>query len=143
MSSATGDRERDDDPGSDPPTPLPSGSAAAPASAAAGPADAAASAGKIVGESELLSGIERLKAEQKVLRAERKRVARDLKNMEKTKSRLNKRARQLSDADLLQVLAMRSGASPKKSSSGEAAGANAVGEGGDGPEGGAVARVDG
>jgi hypothetical protein len=40
--------------------------------------------------------------------------------MEKKKSRLKKRARQLSDADLLQVLAMRTGGTPKKETAAEA-----------------------
>ena len=84
-----------------------------------------------------------MKAEQKALRAERKRVARELKNMEKKKSRLKKRARQLSDADLLQVLAMRTTGSPKKASPGEAAGAKAGGAACDPPEGADGARVVG
>ena len=55
----------------------------------------------------LLSGIARLKAEQANLRAERKRVAKELKNAEKRRARLRKRARQLSDQDLVAVLQMR------------------------------------
>ena len=55
----------------------------------------------------LLSGIARLKAEQANLRAERKRVQQELKNAEKRRARLKKRARQLSDQDLVAVLQMR------------------------------------
>ena len=55
----------------------------------------------------LLTGIARLKAEQAKLRADRKRVTKELKNAEKRRVRLRKRARQLSDNDLLAVLQMR------------------------------------
>ena len=55
----------------------------------------------------LLLGIARLKAEQAELRAHRKRISKDLKNAEKRRSRLKKRARQLSDGDLVAVLQMR------------------------------------
>ena len=58
----------------------------------------------------LLSGIARLKAEQANLRAERKRVQKELKNAEKRRVRLRKRARQLSDQDLVAVLQMRESA---------------------------------
>ena len=51
--------------------------------------------------------IRALKAEQDTLRAERKRVAKELKSAERRKSRLKKRARQLSDGDLLLVMALR------------------------------------
>ena len=51
--------------------------------------------------------IDRLKDEQARLRAERKRVAKELKNASKRKTRLRKRARQLSNEDLLAVLIMR------------------------------------
>ena len=55
----------------------------------------------------LLTGIARLKATQAQLRAERKRVVRELRNAQKRRTRLCKRARQLSDADLVAVLQMR------------------------------------
>ena len=82
-----------------------------PPSAVMGAASAAANAQ--VGAPEdtagepLLKGIARLKAEQANLRAERKRVQKELKNAEKRRARLRKRARQLSDADLVAVLQMR------------------------------------
>ena len=59
----------------------------------------------------LLTGIARLKAEQARLRSEKKRVQKELKNAEKRRVRLRKRARQLSDADLVAVLQMRDSAS--------------------------------
>ena len=69
----------------------------------------------------LLSGIARLKAEQTHLRAERKRVVKELKNAEKRRTRLRKRARQLSDADLIAVLQMR------ESTTGESVAGNSTG----------------
>lgn len=51
--------------------------------------------------------IDRLKAEQARLRADRKRVAKELKNASKRKSRLKRKARMLSNEDLLTVLLMR------------------------------------
>lgn len=55
----------------------------------------------------LLPEIERLKAEQKRIRAEREKIRKDLKNAEKRRSRLKRKAKQLSDGDLLQVMQMR------------------------------------
>lgn len=76
---------------------------------------------------DILPAIHRLRAEQKKLREERARIARELKNAEKRRSRLKKRAKQLSDTDLMTVLQMRavernsserdSGTSPAASSS--------------------------
>ena len=66
------------------------------------------SEGAAVGDKALLPEIERLKSEQKRIRLERKAVAKELKNAEKRRSRLKKKAKQLSDGDLLQVLQMRS-----------------------------------
>ena len=70
------------------------------------PADAGGHAA--VGDKALLPEIDRLKNEQKRIRAERKAVTKELKNAEKRRSRLKKKAKQLSDGDLLQVLHMRS-----------------------------------
>ena len=70
-----------------------------------------------------MNSIGRLKEEQAALRAEKKKVAKALKNAEKRRSRLKKKARQLSDGDLVAVLHMRAasqksddkdGAAPKK-----------------------------
>ena len=74
------------------------------------------------GADELLNSIGRLKEEQAALRAEKKKVGKALKNAEKRRSRLKKKARQLSDTDLVAVLQMRAasksddkdGAAPKK-----------------------------
>ena len=57
--------------------------------------------------SPLLAEIALLKQQQKDLRDERKRVQKDLKNAERKRTRLRKKARQLSDSDLIAVLAMR------------------------------------
>ena len=51
--------------------------------------------------------IERLKEEQPRLRADRKRVAQELRNASKRKSRLRKKAHQISNDDLVAVLLMR------------------------------------
>ena len=53
--------------------------------------------------------IAKLKAEQAAQRAERKRIAADLKNTVRRKRRLQSRARQLTNADLMEVLLMRDG----------------------------------
>ena len=55
----------------------------------------------------LQSSIERLKSEQKEMRAAKKKLTKDLRNAEKRRSRLKRRARQLSDADLVALLQMR------------------------------------
>ena len=55
----------------------------------------------------LLVKIQRLKSEQAEVRKARLKVSKDLKNAERRRSRLRKRARQLSDADLKAVLEMR------------------------------------
>jgi hypothetical protein len=139
MSNASGDRDREDGGTSAPGTPRAGGHPAASSSASPGASPATATAaGAAIGDSELLASIERLKTEQNALRSERKRVAKELKTMEKKKSRLKKRARQLSDADLLQVLMMRSALTPQKEIAAEA-GANADGA----AAGGAAARDNG
>lgn len=56
---------------------------------------------------ELLSSIDRLKQEQEEQRRERNRVAKELRNATRRKSRLKKRARQLSNEDLVAVMLMR------------------------------------
>lgn len=57
---------------------------------------------------EITTMIGELKKEQDALRAAKKKISKDLRNAVKRRSRLKKRARQLSDADLLQVLKLRS-----------------------------------
>ena len=72
--------------------------------------------------SELLDTIERLKKQQRDMKAERKRLAAELRNAEKRRGRLRKKAKQLSDQDLVDVLKMRaSGASSSSGASGSAA----------------------
>ena len=65
----------------------------------------------------LSRSIERLQEEQARLRADRKQVAQELKNASKRKSRLRKRARQLSNDDLVAVLLMRQTAEDEAESS--------------------------
>ena len=74
----------------------------------------------------LLTGIARLKAEQAQLRADRKRVSKELRNAEKRRTRLRKRARQLSDADLVAVLQMRETDSSARSSDGSSTAASSA-----------------
>ena len=56
---------------------------------------------------ELLKSIARLKGEQSKLREGRNKVSKDLKKAEKRRSRLKKKAGQLSDRDLRTVIEMR------------------------------------
>lgn len=59
---------------------------------------------------DILGHIKALKEQQKNLKDERKRVSKVLRNEEKRRMRLRKRARQLSDGDLVALLKMRSDA---------------------------------
>ena len=59
-------------------------------------------------EMDILGSIKALKEEQNHLRDQRKLVSKQLRNEEKRRMRLRKRARQLSDVDLVAVLKMRS-----------------------------------
>jgi hypothetical protein len=74
---------------------------------AAQPADVLEKAKK---EIDILGHIKRLKEQQNNLKDERKRVSKVLRNEEKRRMRLRKRARQLSDGDLVALLKMRSDA---------------------------------
>lgn len=72
--------------------------------------------------SELLDTIDRLKKQQRDLKAAKKRLSTELRNAEKRRGRLRKKAKQLSDQDLLDVLKMRaSGASSSSEAPGSAA----------------------
>lgn len=55
----------------------------------------------------LMESIKRLKDQQAVMKAEKKNLQKELKNACKRKHRLKKRARQLTDSDLFEVLRMR------------------------------------
>ena len=55
----------------------------------------------------ILDDITALKAQQKRLRDEKKALTRNLRNAERRRSRLKKRAKALSDADLLAVISLR------------------------------------
>jgi len=74
---------------------------------AAQPADVLERAKKTI---DILGHIKALKEQQKDLKVERKRVSKVLRNEEKRRMRLRKRARQLSDGDLVALLKMRSDA---------------------------------
>ena len=56
----------------------------------------------------ILQEILALKAEQKRAREEKCKITKELRNAEKRRQRLKKRAKQLSDADLLAVMTLRS-----------------------------------
>lgn len=58
-----------------------------------------------------MDSIKALKSQQAAAKAERLRISRDLRNACRRKRRLQKRARQLTDTDLLEVLRVRGGAS--------------------------------
>jgi Sec-independent protein translocase protein TatA len=64
------------------------------------------------GGEQLGDAITRLKREQDDVRANRKRVTKELKNAQKRKQRLKKRAKQLSDTDLVSVLQLRASEKP-------------------------------
>mmetsp|Transcript_63367 Transcript_63367/g.183555 ORF Transcript_63367/g.183555 Transcript_63367/m.183555 type:complete len:167 (+) Transcript_63367:42-542(+) len=87
-----------------PPSGSPPAPAAPTASAADGPPEPKPEPAP---ESQLMKNITALKQEQAQLRLEKKRVAAELRNAERRKSRLKKRARQLTDGDLLQVMQIR------------------------------------
>lgn len=59
---------------------------------------------------DILGNIKALKDQQKQLKDQRKVVTKQLRNEEKRRMRLRKRARQLSDIDLLAVIKMRTDA---------------------------------
>ena len=71
----------------------------------------AGTAGSIVtndeGHESLTARIARLKDEQAAMRASKQTLAKDLRNATRRASRLKKRARQLTDNDLVEVLKMR------------------------------------
>ena len=55
----------------------------------------------------IVDEINALKAEQKAARDAKKKITKDLRNAEKRRQRLKKRAKQLSDTDLLAVMSLR------------------------------------
>ena len=55
----------------------------------------------------LLTDISMLKEQQRKLRETKKALTRDLRNAERRRSRLKKKAKQLSDADLIAVISLR------------------------------------
>ena len=67
----------------------------------------------------LLKQIASLKAEQKELRAKKKKISQTLRNAERRRSRLRKKAKLLSDADLVDVLRVRASNPPVQSGSEE------------------------
>ena len=78
----------------------------------AGNAAMLADISKPAGVEQLGDAIKRLKAEQDAVRADRKRVTKELKNAQKRKQRLKKRAKQLSNEDLVSVLQLRAAEKP-------------------------------
>ena len=55
----------------------------------------------------IVDEINALKEEQKAARDAKKKITKELRNAEKRRNRLKKRAKQLSDADLLAVMSLR------------------------------------
>ena len=55
----------------------------------------------------IVDEINALKVEQKAARDMKKKITKDLRNAEKRRQRLKKRAKQLSDADLVAVMSLR------------------------------------
>ena len=86
-------------------------SAAAAAAAGVTPSTQLVEAAKKAGH-DILGSIAELRRQQAELRAQRKKVAKKLKNEEKRRSRLRRRAWQLSDSDLAALLRMRSEEKP-------------------------------
>jgi hypothetical protein len=84
-----------------------SASSASGSSGTAGIAALLADAAGPANSEQLGDAIARLKGEQDAVRADRKRVSKELKNAQKRKQRLKKRAKQLSDTDLVSVLQLR------------------------------------
>lgn len=85
------------------------GDVAEPAASDAGPGALAAPRDKAV---PLMESIRLLKEQQLRLKTEKQLVQKELKNACKRRNRLKKRARQLTDADLVEVLLMRKDAVP-------------------------------
>ena len=63
-----------------------------------------------IGKDVLKTQIDTLKAEQSSMKQRRMKLAKDLRNAERRRQRLKRKAKQLSDDDLLTVLRMRRGA---------------------------------
>ena len=84
---------------------------AAPASPTPAPSEASSSGGSssnVFGQqSDLLMKIKELADTQKALKEQRKKCSADMKNAMKRKKRLQEKASQLSDTDLVEVLRMR------------------------------------
>ena len=86
------------------------GSAAPASSGSSGSAGFAALLADVpgaVGGEQLGESIARLRRDQDAVRTNRKRMTKELKNAQKRKQRLKKRAKQLSDTDLVSVLQLR------------------------------------
>ena len=76
------------------------------------PADAAAALASNPHKETLIECIKRLKDQQAALKTDKKNLQKELKNACKRKNRLKKRARQLTDNDLIEVLRMRKDVTP-------------------------------
>ena len=91
-----------------------------------GPALGAIAGGK---EKNILTEIQALKAEQKLAREAKLKITKELRNAEKRRQRLKKRAKQLSDSDLLAVMTLRSAEQGmRKKETGEPTAATAAAE---------------
>ena len=91
-----------------------------------GPALGALAGGQ---EKNILTEIQALKAEQKLAREAKLKITKELRNAEKRRQRLKKRAKQLSDSDLLAVMTLRSAEQGmRKKEGGEPTAASAAAE---------------
>ena len=92
----------------------PSGAEAPPLADVGGRAGSSGDGGPALGalaggqEKNILTEIQALKAEQKLAREAKLKITKELRNAEKRRQRLKKRAKQLSDNDLLAVMTLRS-----------------------------------
>ena len=75
--------------------------------------------GTVAGSSHLLTQIEKLRADQQALRNVKKELAKNMKNAMRRKKRLQTRAMNLTEADLVEVLRMRKA---KKTAEGQSGG---------------------
>lgn len=81
---------------------------------------------KLVQSKNIMDSIRELKEQQAKLRKERKDIAKKLRNEEKRRVRLKRKARQLTDGDLVSLLRMRSDEAASAASSAAAASAGPV-----------------
>ena len=108
------------------------GSAAAASSMSAMPAASVAAASSAAPPEDLRANILQLKQDTQQLNAEKVKVNKALRNAEKKRARLKRKAREFTDADVLQVLRLRGKVSPRGRRGGGGGGRERGGGGGRG-----------